>query len=231
MGRRYDFLELRGRPVVVNVWTSWCPPCREEMPALQRVYQDYQDRGVVILGLNSTVQDTREAALAFATEQGLTFPILLDEDGEATRLYQVRALPTTFFIDAQGMIQDVIAGGPMSEALLRIRVEQLIEKSGLEAAIMLPVLNIGPLALQTPGLVMLIGLWLGLSLAEKFSAKRGVSPNLLYNLAFVTLVAGVIGARLAYLVRYPEAFANSPLSLISLNPGLLDPVGGLAVGA
>jgi prolipoprotein diacylglyceryltransferase len=95
---------------------------------------------------------------------------------------------------------------------------------------MLPVLNIGPLALQTPGLVMLIGLWLGLSLAEKFSAKRGVSPNLLYNLAFVTLVAGVIGARLAYILRYPEAFANSPLSLISLNPGLLDPVGGLAVG-
>jgi len=95
---------------------------------------------------------------------------------------------------------------------------------------MLPVLNIGPLALQTPGLVMLIGLWLGLSLAEKFSAKRGVSPNMLYNLAFITLVMGVIGARLAYLFRYPEAFANSPLSLISLNPGLLDPVGGLAAG-
>jgi phosphatidylglycerol:prolipoprotein diacylglycerol transferase len=77
---------------------------------------------------------------------------------------------------------------------------------------------------------MLIGLWLGLSLAEKFSAKRGVSPNLLYNLVFVTLVAGVIGSRLAYLFRYPEAFASSPLSLISLNPGLLDPVGGLVVG-
>jgi len=124
--------DLRGRPVVVNVWTSWCPPCREEMPALQRVYQDYRDRGVVILGLNSTVQDERGEALAFAAEQGLTFPILLDASGEATRLYQVRALPTTFFIDAQGMIQEVIAGGPMSEALLRIRVEQLIEKSRLE---------------------------------------------------------------------------------------------------
>ena len=131
-GETVRLSELRGRPVVVNVWTSWCPPCREEMPALQRVYQDYQDRDVVILGLNSTAQDTREAALGFAAEQGLTFPILLDEGSEATRLYQVRALPTTFFIDAQGMIQDVIAGGPMSEALLRIRVEQLIKKSGLE---------------------------------------------------------------------------------------------------
>jgi prolipoprotein diacylglyceryltransferase len=95
---------------------------------------------------------------------------------------------------------------------------------------MLPVLNIGPLALQTPGLVILIGLWLGLSLAEKFSAKRGIPPSQLYNLVFVVLVAGVIGARLAYLIRYPEAFASSPLSLISLNPGLLDPLGGLAVG-
>jgi cytochrome c biogenesis protein CcmG, thiol:disulfide interchange protein DsbE len=131
-GDTVQLSELRGRPVVVNVWTSWCPPCREEMPALQRVYQDYKERGVVVLGLNSTVQDQRGEALAFAAEQGLTFPILLDEDGEATRLYQVRALPTTFFIDAQGMIQEVIAGGPMSEALLRIRVEQLIKKSSLE---------------------------------------------------------------------------------------------------
>jgi len=95
---------------------------------------------------------------------------------------------------------------------------------------MLPVLNIGPLALQTPGLVLLIGLWLGLSLAEKFSAKRGVTPNLLYNLAFIALVAGVIGARLAYVFRYPNAFVSSPPNLISLNLGLLDPMGGLAVG-
>ena len=131
-GETVRLSELRGRPVVVNVWTSWCPPCREEMPALQRVYRDYQESGLVMLGLNSTVQDQREVALAFAAEQNLTFPILLDTSGEATRLYQVRALPTTFFIDAQGMIQQVIAGGPMSEALLRIRVEQLIQKSSPE---------------------------------------------------------------------------------------------------
>lgn len=95
---------------------------------------------------------------------------------------------------------------------------------------MLPVLNIGPLALQTPGLALLIGVWLGLSLAEKYAARRGVPPSLLYNLVFVGLVGGVIGARLTYLVRYPEAFGSSPLSLISLNPGLLDPLGGLAMG-
>ena len=96
---------------------------------------------------------------------------------------------------------------------------------------MLPVVNIGPLALQTPGLILLIGLWMGLSLAEKFSTKRGMPANLLYNLVFVLLVAGIIGARLTYLFRFPEAFASSPSSLISLNPGLLDPIGGLAVGS
>lgn len=120
--------ELRGRPVIVNVWASWCPPCREEMPALERVYQSYREQGAVILGVNSTAQDDRREALAFATEQGLTFPILFDTDGQVTKLYGIRALPTTYFIDAQGKIQDVIAGGPMAEALLRIRVEQLLEK-------------------------------------------------------------------------------------------------------
>lgn len=128
-GKMVRLSELRGRPVVLNVWASWCPPCREEMPALERVYRAYQGQGVVILGLNSTFQDSREEALAFAAGQGLSFPIVFDEQGQATRLYQVRALPTTFFIDAQGIIQEVIAGGPMAEALLRIRVEQLIEKS------------------------------------------------------------------------------------------------------
>jgi peroxiredoxin len=131
-GKMVRLSELRGRPVVLNIWASWCPPCREEMPALERVHQAYQGQGVVILGLNSTFQDSREDALAFAAGQGLSFPILFDEQGQATRLYQVRALPTTFFIDAQGIIQEVIAGGPMAEALLRIRVEQLIEKSPSE---------------------------------------------------------------------------------------------------
>lgn len=131
-GKMVRLSELRGRPVVLNVWASWCPPCREEMPALERVHQAYQGQGVVILGLNSTFQDSREEALAFAAGQGLSFPIVFDEQGQATRLYQVRALPTTFFIDAQGIIQEVIAGGPMAEALLRIRVEQLIEKSSPE---------------------------------------------------------------------------------------------------
>ncbi len=93
---------------------------------------------------------------------------------------------------------------------------------------MLPILQIGPLALQTPGLMYLLGLWFGLSLAEKFAPKRGISPDTLNNLVFTGLIAGIAGARLGYVIQYPEAFLASPLSLFSPNPGLLDPFSGFA---
>ncbi len=114
--------------MLINLWTSWCPPCKAEMPALQRVYEDYQEQGLEILAVNATNQDRLADAAAFAGQLGLTFPILFDEDGEVSLLYQLRSLPTTYFIDRQGIIQDVVIGGPMSEALLRIRIDQLLEE-------------------------------------------------------------------------------------------------------
>ena len=93
---------------------------------------------------------------------------------------------------------------------------------------MFPILQIGPLALQTPGLMYLLGLWFGLSLAEKFAPKRGISAEALYHLVFTGLVAGILGARLGYVLQDPDAFLASPLSLVSLNPGLLDPFSGFA---
>jgi len=95
---------------------------------------------------------------------------------------------------------------------------------------MLPVLQIGPLAIQTPGLVLILGLWLGLTLSERVAPHFQVNPNDIYNLVFNGLIAGVIGARLFYVARYLEIFIAAPLNIISLNPGLLDPVGGLAAG-
>jgi peroxiredoxin len=119
--------DLRGKPVILNVWASWCGPCRAEMPALEKVHQAYQEKGLVVLGLNAASQDSREAALAFAKELELTFPILLDAEGRVQELYEVRAFPTTYFIDRQGRIQEIVIGGPMAEALLRVRAEQLLE--------------------------------------------------------------------------------------------------------
>jgi thiol-disulfide isomerase/thioredoxin len=125
----YTLSELRGKPVLINFWASWCPPCRSEMPAIQKVYDKYQDQGFVVLAVNSTHQDNLGDAITFAQIRKLTFPILLDKDGSVGDLYEVRSLPTTFFVDLQGIIQEVVVGGPMSEALLQIRVEQLMEQS------------------------------------------------------------------------------------------------------
>lgn len=125
-GASVTLSDLRGRPVIVNLWASWCGPCRAEMPALQRVHEAYQDAGLVILAVNATHQDTQTAALAFAREHGLTFPILLDVDGHASDAYQLSALPSTYFIGPDGIITEVVIGGPMAEALLITRVEKLL---------------------------------------------------------------------------------------------------------
>jgi peroxiredoxin len=126
-GQSYSLSELRGRPILLNLWASWCLPCRAEMPALQRVYEEHQAQGFIVLAVNATNQDSPGAAAAFVEELGLSYPILLDEEGTVSRLYGLRALPTTFFIDAEGKIIEVIVGGPLSEALLAIRVEELLK--------------------------------------------------------------------------------------------------------
>jgi peroxiredoxin len=93
---------------------------------MERVYRDYQGDGLIILAVNATNQDSAVAAQTFASEHELTFPILLDNHGEVSDLYQLRAMPTTYFIDKMGIIQEIVTGGPMAEALLRVRVEDLL---------------------------------------------------------------------------------------------------------
>lgn len=96
---------------------------------------------------------------------------------------------------------------------------------------MLPILQVGPLALPVPALIILAGIWIGLSVSEKRAANYGLPPNELYNLIFSGLVAGVISARLTYALRYPQIFASDPLGLISRDLGLFDPLGGIVGGS
>ncbi|TET30209.1 MAG: TlpA family protein disulfide reductase [Anaerolineales bacterium] len=126
-GDEISLSDMRGKVIVLNLWASWCPPCRAEMPALQRVYQENKERGLEVLAVNMTAQDSLADVEAFVQEFNLTFPILLDTSGEVGNTYLMRALPTTFFIDREGVIQRVIVGGPMSEVTLQSTVEQLLE--------------------------------------------------------------------------------------------------------
>lgn len=128
-GESITLSDLRGQPVLINMWATWCPPCRAEMPAMQSVFSETQAEGFVILAVNATQQDDPARAVAFAQELGLTFPILFDTDGSVTRLYQVSFFPTSYFVDREGIIQEVVLGGPMAEALLRIRARQLLDRT------------------------------------------------------------------------------------------------------
>ena len=125
-GDSYQLSEQRGQVILVNFWATWCPPCRYEMPVMQRVYQDYKDRGFTILAVNVTNQDSPAKVAAFTSDLELTFPILMDLDGTVTRQYQIHSFPTSFFIDKTGNVHEVVIGGPMAESLLRTRIEKLI---------------------------------------------------------------------------------------------------------
>ncbi|MFZ5822719.1 MAG: peroxiredoxin family protein [Chloroflexota bacterium] len=126
-GESIRLSDLRGQAVLVNLWATWCPPCRAEMPAIQKMYDEYKGQGFTVLALDMTYQDDPAAVAPFVQEYGLTFPVLLEPSGAVARLYELRSLPSSFFIDRQGVIREVVIGGPMAEALLRTRIEALLK--------------------------------------------------------------------------------------------------------
>jgi peroxiredoxin len=107
--------DLHGRPVVLNFWASWCGPCRAEMPELQRLHDRLGEAGVVVLGVNQG--ESPETAAAFLQALDLNFPVALDQRTGVSQQYLVNSLPTTFFIDRDGVIRNTFIG-PMSDAVL-----------------------------------------------------------------------------------------------------------------
>ena len=99
-GKKVALKDFRGKLVLLNFWATWCAPCREEMPSMERLYQRFKDKGFVIVGLN--VKDRRNDALSFLKELNITFPIVLDPDGQAGLLYGAWGLPVTYLIDSKG---------------------------------------------------------------------------------------------------------------------------------
>ena len=99
----------RGKPVVLNYWASWCVPCREEMPNLERAWRAFRDRGVVVLGVN--VADDYDDAAVFLRKLAITYPNVFDPEQTRLNTYGVAGLPTTFFVDSQMRLRDEAPGG------------------------------------------------------------------------------------------------------------------------
>ena len=116
-GNKVSLGDYQGRPVLLNFWASWCPPCRSEMPELQRAYAAQGEGGLVILGVNSLYQDNLNDVKKFVAEQQLTFPILLDSEGAVAVAYRVSTLPTSIFVDRDGKIH-LIQIGPMTQSFV-----------------------------------------------------------------------------------------------------------------
>jgi cytochrome c biogenesis protein CcmG, thiol:disulfide interchange protein DsbE len=101
--------DLKGKAVVVNFWASWCVPCRDEAPVLQRTYVRYRDQGLVVLGID--VNDFRQDARRFVERYGITYPVVYDGKGSTVGKWGVRAFPETFFVDRSGkLVGERIAG-------------------------------------------------------------------------------------------------------------------------
>ena len=114
---------LRGKAVVLNFWASWCGPCRDEVPTLERAWKRYRSRGLVMLGIDQ--QDLASDARTFASKYGMTYPIVKDRRGRVVARYGLTGVPETFFIDRRGRVVDHVP--------LQINAVQLDE--GIEKAL------------------------------------------------------------------------------------------------
>ncbi|MFH1648008.1 MAG: TlpA disulfide reductase family protein [Chloroflexota bacterium] len=129
-GETVSLSGLRGQPVMVNFWASWCGPCREEMPFIQKVYEDttWKTRGLVILAVN--LAESPAEVQKFMDALGLSFTVLLDSQQEVGKLYNVSAIPTTYFIDKNGIIRDVKIGSFQSVAEIDAKLQKLVAENG-----------------------------------------------------------------------------------------------------
>ncbi len=114
-GREVKLSDLQGKPVLLNFWATWCNPCRQEFPALEAKYLQYKDsKGLVVVGIDSSEDSGPANTQRFIDQMKSTFPIWLADDYTTEDAYRIDALPTTIFIDRNGIIKDMVVGGPMT---------------------------------------------------------------------------------------------------------------------
>lgn len=124
-GQIHELKQYRGKPIVLNFWASWCGPCIEEAPNFVKLYSKY-GQDVQIVAINLTSSDNIKSVKEFVKENGFVFPVLLDQDGTTAKSYNIRPIPTTFFIDSKGEIVDGVYGG-LTWPDLESRTKQLLQ--------------------------------------------------------------------------------------------------------
>ncbi|MCT8139916.1 TlpA family protein disulfide reductase [Anaerobacillus sp. CMMVII] len=123
--------DLVGRPMLINFWASWCPPCRAEMPDLVEVAKQYEEQ-ISFIGINVATQDTNSQSQAFLDEFHVPYPNLVDKTGAVARLYQVPPIPATLVIDKNGQVVFRKLGG-MTKSEIIAAVQRVIEGSEPDA--------------------------------------------------------------------------------------------------
>ena len=121
-GKTVALAGLKGQVVFLNFWATWCPPCREEMPSMERLHQEFKEQGLAVLAVN--IQESPKQAERFMRDFRLTFPALLDAEGKVSGLYSVRGLPSTYLVDRTGRVVGQAVGArdwasPPAKALIR----------------------------------------------------------------------------------------------------------------
>ena len=117
-GKAVSFSDFRGKPVVLNFWASWCPPCKSEMPAFEAMYQKYgKDVHFIMLNLTDGAQETVESAKAYIDSTEYTFPVYFDSDLSGAISYGISSVPQTYFVDAEGYLVVRTAGATSAEVL------------------------------------------------------------------------------------------------------------------
>ena len=124
-GQVYRLGDLLGRNVVVNYWATWCVPCKQELPILEKLHREYSHKGVFFVSVNALDKDSLDKVQAAVSEFGMTFPVLLDQERSFANTYRALFFPTTFLIDGSGVIRE-ISLGDNTEAELRTSLDKLL---------------------------------------------------------------------------------------------------------
>jgi len=123
-GQTISLGNLRGKPVLINFWATWCGPCRGEMPYIQEIYEEWTNKGLVVLTIN--MGESSSKAEEFRQSYNLSFTVLLDTKQDVAQKYNIQYIPTTFFLDKDGIIQDKVIGAFQNKTQIENKLSKIM---------------------------------------------------------------------------------------------------------